>query len=156
SLIQAAAMAKYRSSNIQEAIHLLRDAANRQPEDANIQASFGLALLEADATSQEGADAIEKSLSLNPVQQRLRLALAKRHIALGDKEGAIEQLATAYKAQPEDLAVQQTYLSTLLAEGRTNRVDQEIQAFKKDHPDNVRGDFLEGWFRLHQKRYAEA
>ncbi|MBE8716026.1 hypothetical protein C4F51_02355 [Cellvibrio sp. KB43] len=157
SLIQAAAMAKYQSNNnIQDAIGLLRDAANRQPEDANIQASLGLALLEADPVSQQGADAIEKSLSLNPAQQRLRLALAKRQMTLGDKEGAIGQLETAYKTQPEDLAVQQTYLSTLLAEGRENRVDQEIQAFKKQYPDNVRGAFLEGWFRLHQKKYAEA
>lgn len=156
SLIQAAAMATYHSSSIQDAITLLRDAASRQPDDANIQASFGLALLEADPTSAEGAEAIEKSLTLNPVQQRLRIALAKRHLALDDVDAAITQLEVAYKSQPEDLAVQQTYLRTLLAEGRENRVDREIQEFRSLYPNNSRGDFLEGWFRLYQKRFPEA
>lgn len=156
SLIQAAAMAKYQSNNIQEAIELLRGAAARQPKDANIQASFGLALLEADPTSEEGANAIEKSVSLNPARQRLRLALAKRQMLLGNKKEAIAQLERAYKNQPEDLTVQQTYLSTLLDEGQENLVEQEIQSFKNQHPASSRGDFLEGWLRLHQKKYEQA
>jgi len=156
SLIQTAVVAKMRSNHLDEAIALLREATASQPDNAVIQASLGLALLDADATSEEGAKALERSIELNPVQQRLRIALAKRLVLLNDKVGAIAQLELAYRNQKEDLTVQQTYLQTLIDEGFGEKAEQEIAAFQSENPTSSRGYFLRGWFDLNQQRYSLA
>jgi cellulose synthase operon protein C len=76
TVIQAAALAKYRSNKMDEALALLKKSVESQPENAEILATYGLALLDKDPTSAEAEKALEKSLALNPKQQRLRLALA--------------------------------------------------------------------------------
>lgn len=156
SVIQAAAIAKYRTNKIDEAIALLKAAVENQPMDANIQATYGLALLDRDATSNEGALALEKSLAINPEQQRLRIALAKRYIAMENKVQALAQLQTAYKQQPLDLAIQQTYFKALLSEGQDEQVSKYIADFQTTYPDNPRGQLLQGLLKLHQKDYKAA
>lgn len=83
TLIQAAALVKYRSNKMDEAVELLKKATESQPNNAAILATYGLAVLDRDEKSSEGAKALEKSLALNPKQQRVRIALAKRYMALG-------------------------------------------------------------------------
>lgn len=156
TVIQAAAVAKYRSNKIDEAIELLKSAAENQPNDAAILATYGLALLDRDETSSEGALALEKSLALNPGQQRLRIVLAKRHMAMGKEEQAIAQLEKAYKEQPLDLVIQQTYLKALLAQGNIEQVEADIADFQRTYPENSRGPFLEGWFKVQQEEYKAA
>lgn len=156
TIIQAAAVAKYRSNKMDEALTLLKQAVDSQPNNAEILATYGLALLDKDQTSTEGEKALEKSLALNPKQQRLRLALAKRHLAMNNKAQAIAQLQTAYNQQPLDLIIQQSYFKALFAEGKNEDVKHAIDAFQKDYPSNPRGAFLEGWYKLVQKDYAGA
>ena len=156
SIIQAAAMAKYRSNQVDDAVALLKKAVESQPTNAEILATYGLALLDRDPTSEEGQHAVEKSLALNPKQQRLRLALAKRYMALKQPEQAIAQLQKAYSEQPLDLFIQQAYFKVLMSENKDDQIKKIIADFQKTYPDNPRGQFLEGWFNLSKKNYAEA
>jgi cellulose synthase operon protein C len=156
TIIQAAAMAKYRSNKMDEAVALLKKAVDSQPGDGTILATYGLALLDRDPTSAEGEKALEKSLAVNPKQQRLRLALAKRHIAMKNPAQALAQLKKAYTEAPLDLVIQQTYFKALFADGKSADVKNEIAEFQKNHPDNARGSFLEGWYQLTQKNYSAA
>lgn len=156
TIIQAAAMAKYRSNKMDEAIALLKKSVESQPENAEILATYGLALLDREPTSSDGEKALEKSLALNPKQQRLRLALAKRHAALKNQAQALAQLQTAYSLEPLDFIIQQTYFKALFADGKDEDVKKEIAAFQKNHPSNARGAFLEGWYNLVQKNYPSA
>lgn len=156
TVIQAAALVKYRSNKIDEAIELLKTATENQPNNAVILATYGLALLDRDEKSVEGAKALEKSLALNPQQQRVRIALSKRYRALGQPEQAIAQLQKAYEAQPLDLVVQQAYLKSLFENDQPEKVKEEVAEFKKQFPENGRGPFIEGWYFMEQKDYAAA
>lgn len=156
SIIQAAAVAKYRTNNVDDAVALLKTAAENQPNDATILATYGLALLDRDGTSNEGALALEKSLALNPAQQRLRIALAKRHVAMDKKEQALAQLQKAYREQPQDLIIQQSYFKMLIDEGMADTVQDEIRDFQQQYPGNPRGQFMDGWLKVEQKNYRAA
>lgn len=156
TIIQAAALAKFRANKMDEAIQLLKKSVDSQPENAEILATYGLALLDRDQTSVEGQKALEKSLALNPKQQRLRLALAKRDFAMKNAAMGLGQLQKAYSEQPLDLLIQQTYFKALFSEGKSDLVKTEIAQFQKNYPGNSRGSFLEGWFRFVQKDYSGA
>ena len=156
TILQAAALVKYRNNQMDDAIKLLKSAAENQPGNATILATYGLALLDQDDKSAEGAKALEKSLAINPQQQRIRIALAKRYMALGQTEQAIGQLQKAYQEQPLDLVIQQTYLKILFDNDAADRVKEEVANFKLKYPDNPRGDFIEGWYNVEQKNYSAA
>lgn len=156
SVIQAAAIANFRANKMDDAVALLKTAAENQPNDPLILATYGLALLDRDKTSSEGALALEKSLALNPGQQRLRIALARRHMALNQSDQALAQLQKAYIEQPLDMVIQQTYFRALLSDGQVEQVRVDIDDFKKTYPDNARGPFMEGWFKLQQEDYKGA
>lgn len=156
SIIQAAAVAKFRSNKMDEAVALLKKSVDSQPNNAEILATYGLALLEKDNTSVEGQKAIEKSLALNPKQQRLRLSLAKRDFAMKNPGLGLGQLQKAYTEQPQDLLIQQTYFKALFQEGKPEVVKTEIATYKKNYPSDARGSFLEGWFAFTQKNYTLA
>lgn len=156
SIIQAAALAKFRNNKMDEAVSLLKKSVESQPDNAEILATYGLALLQQNPTSEEGQKALEKSLAINPKQQRLRLALAKRDFAMKNNALGLGQLQKAYDEQPLDLLIQQSYFKALFAEGKNDVVKSEIAEFKKTYPNNPRGFFLEGWFNFTQKNYSEA
>lgn len=156
TVIQAAALVKFRNNQMADALVLLKAAAENQPNNPTILATYGLALLDQDDKSAEGAMALEKSLALNPKQQRIRIALAKRYIALGQNEQAIAQLQKAYQEQPLDLIIQQSYFKSLFDNDLAERVKEEVASFKQMHPGNPRGDFIEGWYNVEQKNYPEA
>lgn len=156
TIIQAAALVKYRNNQMDDAIKLLKAATDNQPNNAAILATYGLALLDQDDKSAEGAKALEKSLALDPKQQRIRIALAKRYMALKQNEQAIAQLQKAYQEQPLDLIIQQTYLKLLFDNGAAERVKEEVESFKQKFPDNPRGHFIEGWYNVEEKNYTAA
>ena len=156
SILQAAALVKFRNNQIDEAIELLKKAAESQPNNYVVLATYGLALLDRDPKSAEGATTLEKSLALEPKQQRIRIALAKRHLLLGQNEQAVAQLQKAYQEQPDDFFIQQAYFKTLLNEKQTEKLEEEITAFKNKNPQNSRGYFFAGWYQLQQKNYQQA
>jgi len=156
TVIQAAALVKYRSNKMDEALELLKSATENQPNNAAILATYGLALLDRDDKSVEGARALEKSLALDPKQQRVRIALAKRYKALDQPEQALAQLQKAYEAQPLDIMVQQVYLKSLFQNDQADKVKDEIQEFKRQFSDNARGPFMEGWYFMELKEYSAA
>ena len=156
TLIQTAAIAKFRSKKMDEALEMLKKAVAAQPNNADILATYGLALLDHTPTSDEGQKALEKSLALNPEKHRLRLALAKRHYTMKNPEQGIAQLRTAYRAVPLDFVVQEAYIKALMQAGKNEELKQEIATFKKDYPANPRGSFIDGWSKLVQKDYAGA
>lgn len=156
TIIQAAVLAKYRNNKMDEAVKLLKKSVDSQPDNADILATYGLALLDLDPTSADGEKAIEKSLALNSKQQRLRLALAKRALAMNNKPQAIAQLKKGYGEDRQDLFMQQAYLKALIGDGRIDEVKTEIANFQKDYPASARGIFLEGWYKITQNDYAGA
>lgn len=156
SLIQTAVLTKLRADQDDEALALLKRATENQPDNPALLASYGLALLDRNPESDEGALALEKSLALDTTQQRLRIALAKRYFALENKEQALAQLQKAYAEMPLDIVIQQSYYHALIADGQQTQVKALIAQFQQEFPDNPRGDFLAGWLAYEEKKFDEA
>lgn len=156
SVLQAAALVKYRNNQIDDAIALLKKAAESQPNNSTVLATYGLALLDRDNTSGEGATALEKSLAIDPRQQRIRIALANRHLTLGQKEQAVAQLQKAYQEQPGDFYIQQSYFRALLSNEQNEKIEEEIASLQNKNPQNSRGYFFAGWYQLQLKNYKMA
>lgn len=155
-LLQAAAQAKFKQNMGDEAVEMLRSAAEQQPNDSAILATYGLAALDLDPKDSSAAHAIEKSLALNPSQQRLRLALAKYYKVTDQKEQAFAQLETAYKNQPLDLAIQQAYFQALFQKNNPQNSLKTVKDFQQKYPDNPQGNMLLGWYHLSQSEYQLA
>lgn len=155
-IIQAAAIAKYRANKMDDAIVLLKKAVESQPNNSEVLATYGLALLDKDPKSVEAEKLLEKSLAINPKQQRIRLALAKRNLAEDKPIQALAQLQKAYTETPKDLVISQAYFRQLLSMNKLEEVKKEIAQYQKDYPNESRGFFFEGWFKLSQKDYVGA
>ncbi|MEN0037243.1 MAG: tetratricopeptide repeat protein [Cellvibrio sp.] len=156
SILQAAALVKYRNNQIDDAIALLKKAAESQPNNSTVLATYGLALLDKDTKSAEGATILEKSLAIDPRQQRIRIALANRHLALGQNEQAVAQLQKAYQEQPADFYIQQAYFKALLNNEQGERLEDEIASLITANPQSSRGYFFSGWYQLQKKNYKVA
>lgn len=156
TVLQAAALVKFRSNQVDDAINLLKKAADSQPNNHVVLATYGLALLDRDPKSAEGAKVLEKSLALEPNQQRIRIALANRYLQLGQKEQAIAQLQKAYSEQPNDFFIQQSYFKALLGNDQKQKLQEEIAAFKVANPESPRGYFFAGLMQMQEKQYAQA
>lgn len=155
-LLQAAAQAKFKQNMAHEAVEMLKLAAEQQPNDSAILATYGLAALEVNLKDSKAAYAIEKSLAINPKQQRLRLALAKHYKAAGQKEQAFAQLETAYKTQPLDPSIQQAYFYNLFSKNNAKQSLQAVKDFQSKHPNEARGKMLLAWYHIKQSDYKSA
>lgn len=156
SVLQAAALVKFRNNQIDDAVALLKKSAESQPNNPIVLATYGLALLDKDPKSSEGVIVLEKSLALDPRQQRIRIALANRHMALDQREQAVAQLQKAYQEQPNDFYIQQSYFKALLGNEQNEKLEEEISLFKGKNPDSSRGYFFDGWYQFQKKNYKEA
>lgn len=156
SVIQAAALTKYRANQTDAALQLLKEASESQPRNAALLASYGNALLEQDITSHKAALALEKSIALDPSQQRLRIALAKHYFALKDDTQAVAQLQKAYAEQPQDFVIQQTYFKNLFEHKQLSQAKSDIDAFAQSFPQDPRRHFLSGWLQMENKNYDQA
>ncbi len=155
-LIQASSLLKARNNKISEAIELLKSAVNAQPTNAQLLATYGLTLLQQNPEDKNGAMALEKSIAMEPSQQRLRLALAERHYRLGEKMQGLAQLETAFKNAPLDGLIQQTYFNQLAHNQDQKAVLAAIEELKNKYPDEYQPVLIESWWMIRQQQYATA
>lgn len=156
SLIQAAAVVKYRTQQADEAFELLKKSAEVQPNNALLLTNYGLAWLDRDPQNAQAVLILQKSLAIKPDQPSARIAIARHYLRLGQGEQALAQLQKAYQENPLNLVVQQAYLQLLYQFGETQKISEEIAFFRARYPANSRADFIAAWFAGAQKNYAEA
>jgi predicted Zn-dependent protease len=155
SLIYASSLLKTRNNKIDDAITLLKSAVEAQPRNAQLLSTYGLALLQKDPLDKEAVLALEKSIVMDPKQQRLRLALADRHYRLGEVEQGFAQLESAYRQTPLDILIAQNYFRQLKNVSGEKLVLTEIAALKEKFPTEAQARLIEAWWMLESKRYAE-
>jgi cellulose synthase operon protein C len=156
SVIQAAALAKLNTQKSDEAVAMLKAAAEQQPNNAGILSTYGLALVELNKDNNEATMILERSLALNPKQPRLRIALAKSYLQKDKKEQALAQLKKAYTEAPEDFLIQQVYYRTLAAAEQKDELKQVIDKFVANNPNSAKGVFFVGWYELGAQRFGAA
>ncbi|MBK8186867.1 MAG: tetratricopeptide repeat protein [Cellvibrio sp.] len=154
-LIQTSSLLKVRNNKVDDAIELLKKSVIAQPKNAQLLATYGLALLQKDPVDKEGALALEKSIAMDAKQQRLRLALAERHYRLEEKEQALAQLETAFKYDPLDRVTTQAYLYQFSKVAGAKSVSLKLQQLKQQYTNRFQIKLIESWWLIEQGQYAE-
>lgn len=154
AVLHAAALAKMQTKNADGALELLKQAAEKQPKNAEVTATYAAALLDKNPKDAAAAKLIEKSLALSPKLVKLRLILAKHYALTGQSELGLAQLDKAFVDKPDDLLIQKMYFSALLKENLLPKLKQEIE--KLDANSKPRAQFWRGWMELEQKNLANA
>lgn len=81
------------------AVQAFRDAAAAAPERAELHYRLGVALLETEQV-EDSVPALTRAIELEPTTARFRLPLAKALSHLGDREGAVAELAVLVRSEP--------------------------------------------------------
>lgn len=105
----AVGMALMQKGHLQEAVEMLRQKAKEYPNDHIIQWLFGQALVRSglepgSALEEEAFSAFETSARLNPDFVYARADLGKLLLKRGETDRGIEELETAMKLDPSQLA----------------------------------------------------
>jgi tetratricopeptide (TPR) repeat protein len=83
---------------LEESLAMWREGVRRYPEDRNMAALFGEALLLADL-SEEAASVLESEVGRRPASSRLRLHLGRAFLGAGDPEAGLTELREAARLE---------------------------------------------------------
>lgn len=153
-VLQAAALSKIRNQQVDEALALLKSAAQAQPKSAEILATYGIALIDNDPKDAQALDWLDKSLLLNKGQPKIYMAKSRHFSALGKPNDAIAQMRLALAEDPQQFEVQQILFQLMWAANQAS----EIQLLIETLPTDLAGRkyFWQGWLALQQKNYPQA
>jgi len=153
-VLQAAALSKIRNQQIDEALELLKKAAQNQPKSAEILATYGIALLDKNASDATAIEWLDKSLQLQPNQPKIYMAKARYLAGQNKTDEAVVQLRTALAQDPQHFETQQVLFQLLFAKQQLDVITQIINTLPE--PLAGRKFFWQGWLALQQKNYAQA
>ncbi len=153
AVLQAATVAKFRTKNKDAALDMLKKAAETQPLNGGVQATYGLALLDKNPKDLEGAKILEKSLAMAPEQHRLRIVLARHYQLMGNDALSLGQLEKAFASKPDDFLVQKTYFTILLESKSLPKLKSELDKLPAT---SSRTRFWRGWLEMEQKNAGGA
>lgn len=135
-VISSTALTQLRLNKPEKAVALLEKALLSRPEDASIQAVYGLALLNIDNTDTRAALALQKALAIDPSRHKLHTILASHFLALGKNQQAYAQYNTALGKAPADRTVRDSYLRALLQNGEQEKALQLVNSFIQQSPED--------------------
>lgn len=155
SIIQAAAIAKFRAQESDEAIELLQQAVTAKPNNVYLLSSLGMALLSENPLNPKGADKLKQSLALEANQPRARLSLAHHYQAVGDSEAAQQQLASAYLQAPSDAYVAQQYFEYQFKNNKNDLFNSLTQRVNEQGHTSLEAFFL-AWYQHRDGQLEQA
>jgi Tfp pilus assembly protein PilF len=133
-MIRVAALAQAGVGDTKQALATLDRALQARPNDVTLLAMQGLLALSIPEREQEGYRSLQKALSIEPQHSRLRLALARYHYWKGEDEQGMAQLRTAFKYQPADWMVTDTYINLLLVQQQLAEIESVVAELKTAAP----------------------
>lgn len=155
SIVQAAAVAKFRAQQADEAIDLLMQAVTAKPNNSRLLTSLGLAELSIDSESKKGAERIEKSLMLDANQPRAKLSLAQYYRLQGKTEAARRQLVEAYEFSPLDPYIIQQYFQFEFEENK-DKFFVMIKGLVETKGNASYEEFFQAWYWYLDKQLDKA
>ncbi|WP_320823139.1 tetratricopeptide repeat protein [Reinekea sp.] len=126
TIIQATAMAQAELGKPHEALAVLQRALLARPDDVTLLSLYGVISLNSQQ-AQQGVQALNQALQLNPNKTRLHLLLAQHYVQQQRADLALGHLRNAFDENIEDWATTGFYLRLLITEKETT----EAQAVRK-------------------------
>ncbi|ARN74524.1 hypothetical protein BST96_10570 [Oceanicoccus sagamiensis] len=134
--ISSTALTQLRLRKPKQAVELLEKALLSHPEDAGIQAVYGLALLNIDNTDTRAALALQKALAIDPTRYKLHTILARHYLALDKNEQAYAQYNAALEKAPNSQDIKDDYINALLNNGEQDKALQLNNRFIQQNPED--------------------
>ncbi|MGK0499541.1 MAG: tetratricopeptide (TPR) repeat protein [Oceanicoccus sp.] len=134
--ISSTALAQLRLKKPGQAVELLEKALVSHPEDANILAIYGFALLTIDDNDARAALALQKALAIDPERYKAHTLLARHFLAIGKNEKAYAQFNIALDKAPKDQAIRDGYINALLRNSEQQKALQLADSFIKQSPED--------------------
>jgi putative PEP-CTERM system TPR-repeat lipoprotein len=151
--LQAATKLKLRRYG--EAVVLLEQAVQAEPDDAQLLALLGTAYMQA-GDAGKGSEALARAVELDPNQAALRTQLALGRLASGDAGAAASELQAAVDLGQDLLQADVLLVLTHLQAGRYEDAQRAVDALEQRMPSSPVPANLRGLVLLAQKDFTGA
>lgn len=151
--LQAATKLKLRRFN--EAVELLEQAVQADPDDAQLLALLGTAYMQA-GDAGKGSEALARAVELDPNQAALRTQLALGRLASGDAGAAASELQAAVDLGQDLLQADVLLVLTHLQAGRFDDARRAVDALEQRMPSGPVPANLRGLVLLAKRDFAGA
>lgn len=141
------ALSQLKLNKPQELIELIESDTQTYSDDAQLQALYGLALLQV-KRFPEGVSALNKSIKLDPRLESAPLVLAKYYASGKQNEKAIATLEAAYQHQPNSKKLPSAIVEIYVRNESPAQAIRFIDESLKIHPDNANLHLLSGLLSL--------
>jgi cellulose synthase operon protein C len=138
-----------------EAIPLLQESLQQNPDKSEVLDLLGMAFLRANERTQ-ALETYDKMLKLDPKSAALHFRMGELKSALRDDAGALSSFRSAAELQPKALEPQIAIASMLLKLGKKTEARQVATALQKDLPNNPAGLILSGDLAMAESNFADA
>ncbi len=147
-LIAAAADAKLRLEQNEEALSILEQAIEQHPDNFLLQRTYGVTALSTPDNLEAGILALRKAIALNPKAVRTRAALALSYLRQRNTSQALIQLEQALQEAPADILINTLYVQTLLTSDNQELADKVIANLIANQKENAETFILAGQYSL--------
>lgn len=135
ALLRAAAQAQLQLSKPQNAVNLLEEALKQDPDNPQLLALYGLSASRVPELEQQSELALQKAVSHQPDNQRLRLALAQIYFRQGKSALGLSQLKIAANKSGSDPAIASAYTKALLVHKQQETARSYTQKLQNQYPE---------------------
>jgi tetratricopeptide (TPR) repeat protein len=142
SALELLLSAKFQLNEIDQVLEILEPELQTRRDNATLLGLFGLAKLARQDLA--GISFIEKSLQIDPNNNRLRLAMLTFYQRQGLLPQALEQARLAYETDPLDPAVQEALVQLLLGSNKIEETLTLAQEIARASPDESHAQTLAG------------
>ncbi len=143
------------NGNPKDAIPLLQESLQQNPDKAELLDLLGMAFLRANERTQ-ALETYDKMLKLDPKSAALHFRMGELKSALRDDSGALASFRSAAELQPKALEPQIAIASILLKLGKKAEARQVATTLQKDLPNKPAGLILSGDLAMAESNFAEA
>jgi putative PEP-CTERM system TPR-repeat lipoprotein len=125
-----------------EAVGSLKASVRADPRIPAAHYLLGMLSLPGDPKS--AMESFAEVVKLAPRAVPALVQLAELYVADGNPQGALQFAADAARFEPGNAAVRELYVRVLLANGETNRAEEEIRELRSARPNGASGPLLAG------------
>lgn len=131
-----------KEGRLDEALAAVQKARKNTPNNTDIQGLEGLLLLASGQKSGEGL--VKRSLTKNPKQKDLWIALSRSYAGNREFEDAEKALAAGLEHFPKDFVLQRASVAVQLTQKKYDGANKLLKAWLKADPDNAGLQLLQG------------
>jgi cellulose synthase operon protein C len=143
------------NNNPKDAVPVLQESLQQNPEKAELLDLLGMAFLRMNERGQ-ALETYNRMLKQDPNSAALHYRMGELKVALRDDTGALISFRRAAELQPKSLEPQIAMASVLLRQGKKAEAKQIATTLQKELPGSSAGQVLSGDLAMAEQNFVEA